>query len=434
MMTPRWSRAGYLYIWVCLTTEFWHIRLLGGVIRPYHVATVLLLLFLMREVDRAFATAPLRNISVYLIINLITSLAVASWKSALLSYALYLLNALIAVVVSGVMLRYFDRDRIASVVLAIGVATVAFSLVQFIGTRLGVDTSIAATQRPFVVTGEVSSFWTEPDQLGKFLSMPFLLALVYSLHGRRHGWGALAFLGLGIMLNFVRAPLYGLVVAVAVLGMVVRRDPVVRRRLAGAAVGILLTAAVFSLLASTGVIPLGSYPLHRLSRIADVRYASFAEDGSGGYRIESARQLVDRVLETPGAVVTGLGLNQASGTIGGVTQQLGGGDIVNLFGGSGIPGVVSYVLLVAPLVYVPMRRLRRDPQDWFAQWLLATAVAFIVTGQMSGMLLAPEFYVLVAATAFMEYSTRDNPILEPAEHQSARSKHRLTWQEARRVR
>jgi hypothetical protein len=205
------------------------------------------------------------------------------------------------------------------------------------------------------------------------------------------------------MLNFVRSPLYGLAVALLALPAILTRRPVLRGRLVGATLAVVVVFSIFLGLVSIGTIPLGEYPLQRLERVGDISYSSLVSDGSGAYRIQSIQLLLQQVLSSPRTVFLGLGLNQASGSIGGNVVMLGGGDAVNLFGGSGLLGLVSYLLLVAPLFYVPMRRIRSCPDDWFAQWLLVSAIAFVDTGQMSGMLIMPQFYLLIAANAYMEY-------------------------------
>lgn len=405
LLVAKRLNAGSLFLLLCLTTEFWYVYVFDGVLRPYHLVAPFLLFFLMRETDKAFAAASIRGLVLFLTLNLIASLAVYDWGSALQSYMLFVANGLVAVALFGVMLRRLDRQAIAETVLAIGVLTVVLGLTQFVGSRAGIDVALSNTQTPFVASGEVAAFWTEPDQLGKFLTMPFLLALVWLVRGRKHAGKLLAFIGLGIALNFVRSAIYGLIPAVLVLGVIVARESRLRRLF-----GIILTLAlllfVFLILVNAGVIPLGAYPLQRLARIFDLSYTALATDGSGAYRLQSMRMLLDQTLASPESVVVGLGLNQASGSIGGTIVRLGGGDLLNLFGGSGVFGVVSYVLLVAPLLYVPLRQLRVDSTDWFAQWLLITAVAFLVTGQMSGMLIMPQFWVLIAANGFLDYTSK----------------------------
>jgi cell division protein FtsW (lipid II flippase) len=240
---------------------------------------------------------------------------------------------------------------------------------------------------------------------------PFLLCLPFYLRGKAKRFLRLEYLVMiaGVLMNFTRSAIFGLIAGVLFsfvwYGLKGRLHLISGRILKST---IVITLGVG--LVSGGAIQVSSYAKHKMEKFFDREEIVSGE--SSGYRITAMTAVVEQTMADAKRVLIGNGWGQVYVEIQGEEVQAGGGDLVNVFGYSGVLGVLLY-LLYSGLIYREIARVARRSQDpylaLFAEGLLFAFVGMFVTAQMSGLLIAPEYWMLVGIAAFLSLQATARP-------------------------
>ncbi|MCC6442028.1 MAG: hypothetical protein IT210_01085 [Armatimonadetes bacterium] len=237
----------------------------------------------------------------------------------------------------------------------VGIGVAAHGLLQFAGRWMGLETgafqTLGGLPRP-------RAAFVEADWLGLYLLSvaPFLICLLMEADtaGQRlSGIGGMALALVVLGLTQVRTAWLLLIPALALQGMLCRRDP----RLARPAVALLLMPAC--LLAGAALWGPGRLPAmtERLRKSLD------RTESSANWRIETGRAVIEHVSRSPW-IGAGPGSVKAvlDGKIAALTQQRGGsvgGLFTTVAFESGLPGLFALLWAAAALIRAVKDRWRR---------------------------------------------------------------------------
>lgn len=393
-----------LFVVVLLTTEFFYIEVGGGVARVYHFWAAILALLLAGSFPRLLRSGVFVALMLFAGINLLAALLSDAPSAALASLMSNYANLLIVFVVASALLRgRLSMEQLARIILVVTIVSVTWGAIQIAASKAGLLLALSPEQEGQIQVGFGPGFRTEANTFGKYMVLPFLLFLPALLNNRRNRllWLAYAVMVVGILMNFTRTSLYGITAAIvfAFVWYLTKGqlNKVTMRFFAMASIVFL----GISLIAS-GTIPLSDYARHKLENFFNEE--EVLEGGSSAYRLEAMQAVLDNTLGDDKRMVIGNGWGQTYYQVRGGEVQAGGGDTINILGFSGFLGNAAYLLYTA-LAFLAAARLARR-RDRSTQTLVAEGVVFaivgmFVTGQMSGYLIAPEYYLLLGICVYL---------------------------------
>lgn len=392
-----------LFIVVLLTTEFFYIEIAGGVARIYHFWAVLVVLLLAGSIPLLLRSKVFIALVFFAAINFLTALLSDTPSAALASLMSNYANIGIVTAVALILLRGSLSDiQVAHLVLFITILSVLWSIAQMTSYQGGLLLALSPEQVLQVQLGFGPAFRTEANTFGKYLVLPFLLFLPMVINGQRKRMLQFAYvlMLLGILMNFTRTALYGILIAIlyAFAWYLLKggfTKVVARYSMIGS--GVMLGL----LLITSGLIPQSDYAQHKIDNFFDKE--EVLEGGSSAYRIEAMEVVLENTLADEKRFLIGNGWGQTYYDVRGEEVQAGGGDLINVFGYSGILGAVAYLafqFLAFSAAFRLAWRKDRTPQTLLAEGVLFSMVGMFFTGQMSGYLIAPEFYLLLGICVY----------------------------------
>jgi hypothetical protein len=399
-----------LFFVTLLTTEFFHISIGAGVARIYHFAAPLVILALVGYVPRLFGSAPFLALGLFWLINVAAAVLSDSPSQALASMSAVTANMALSVATALVLVS--GRLRPASLVqllVKLTVVCVLWGILQLVAHQVaGVTLGLSSDQDQQIAIGLTPSFRTEANTFGKFLMVPFLLFIPeFVRRGRSPKWTMFYLvLVLGFFAAFTRTSIYG--TALALLFVLVWY--VIRGRASGVfrKFGVIgafgtIVLAVFA----SGSLNVSEYALHKIDTIFSRQEA--LEGASSAFRILSMQNTFEAFTASDKTVVIGNGWGQVYMSYGDETLQSGGGDLLNALGYGGLLGGGAYLLLIGTCVVAAMRRARATPPSEtsvFAEGVLFAMVGVLITGQLAGLFLAPEFWMVIGFCIWLGISGR----------------------------
>ena len=205
----------------------------------------------------------------------------------------------------------------------------------------------------------------------------------------------------GILMNFTRTALYGIAsaLAFALFWYAIKGQ---LKNLAARILAIGGSALLGASIMVSSAAPMSDYARYKLDNIFNRK--EIVEGESSTYRLAAMEAVIDNTLGSDKRMLIGNGWGQTYYEVFGLEVQAGGGDCVNLLGFSGFIGVAAY-LLYSFFAFTAAARLarRRDrsQQTLLAEGVLFSLVGMFVTGQISGYLIAPEYYLLLGICVYL---------------------------------
>lgn len=398
MITIQKSSLYAFFVVLLLTTEFFYIDIGGGVARPYHFVAVLLAIVHAPGVRRLLGS-PLVLILLLLVgVNFVAAALSDRPASALASLTSFLANLAVAMVVAYLLVRgRLTLDRMVRVVLAVSVASVLWSLLQIAAFQAGLVLALSEEQQAQIKIGFGPGFRTEANTFGKYLLFTllfFLPALVRRPRDLRLRTCYL-FLLVGFLLSFTRSAVYGLMVGLVFAGAWYVRSG--RGALLSARIVRVMAAGMLILgLLLSGLVPVSDYARYKIEFLFNRE--EILTGGSSAYRLAAMQSVIEDTIYDGRRLAIGKGWGQTHTEIQGLEVQAGGGDVVNLLGYGGLISVALY-LLYTSVLWRTMHRVARRHKDpdlvQVAEGILFASVGMFVTGQLSGYLITPEYYLLM---------------------------------------
>lgn len=416
MVKLRRSWFYVLFVVALLTMEFFYIEVGGGVARIYHFWAAVLALLLAGSFPRLFRSRVFVALMLFAGINLFAALLSDTPSAALASLLSNYANLLIIFIVAAALLRgHVSLEQLARTILMVTMISVAWGAMQIGAFKAGLLLALSPEQVSQIQMGFGPGFRTEANTFGKYMVLPFLLFLPALLNNRGDKWLWLGYavMVVGILMNFTRTSLYGITAAIvfAFLWYITKGqlNKVTMRFFAMASIVFLGMTLIVS-----GAVPLSDYAHYKLENFFSEE--EILEGGSSAYRLEVMQAVLDNTLGNDKRMVIGNGWGQTHYVIRGQEVQAGGGDMINILGFSGFLGSATY-LLYTSLAFVASaklaRRRDRSPQTLFAEGVVFAIVGMFVTGQVSGYLIAPEYYLLLGICVYLSLLKKPRPSYAP---------------------
>ncbi|HEY6872885.1 MAG TPA: hypothetical protein VI298_09195 [Geobacteraceae bacterium] len=393
-----------LFFVILLTTEFYYIQIGGGIARVYHFLAVLVVLLLARHVPLLFSSRVFVALTVFVGVNFCAITLSDAPEKALASFLAFCANVAVAMATALILLA--GRVELASfkrVILTVTLVSVLWGLLQIVAFRFaGANLSLSPEQAAQVAAGFGPGFRTEANTFGKYMVFPFLLFLPeYIERSMRHiNLIYLVFL-VGILMNFTRSSIYGLGIAfIFIIFWYAQTGKLSRFTARG--IKVAAAIAVYVALVFAGVVNVSEYAQHKLENLFSQE--EILEGSSSGYRLDLMKLVVNNALSDAKKMIIGNGWGQTHLYYNDTKVQAGGGDIVNILGYAGLLGVVAYLVYML-VSFMSARRLAISSQDdqstRFAEGVMFALVGIFCTGQMTGYLITPEYWILIGICIFL---------------------------------
>jgi hypothetical protein len=404
-----------LFIVVLLMTEFYYIPLGGGNARIYHFGSVLVLLRLAKHIPRLLTSRVFVALLAFVAVNLCAIVVSDAPEKAALSFLGFSANLSVAMATALILITgKLDLVSLKKVIMSVTLASVAWALVQVLASRLaGINLALSPMQVEQIAVGFGPGFRTEANTFGKFMVVPLLLFLPDYVEHRRAGIGRLyAVFAVGILMNFTRSAIFGIGLALAaVVRWYRQRGRLVLLARKGARLAVPLTLVVALMVG--GVLGFSEYAQYKIANFFNEH--ELLEGGSSAFRLRMMQFVIDGALSSTRKFIIGNGWGQTRFHLYDVEVQAGGGDLVNVLGYSGAFGVAAY-LVYSMLSITAARRVARfssSERARFAEGLMFALLGVFFTAQIAGYLIAPEYWMLIGFSIFVEVTERKSRVLVP---------------------
>lgn len=404
------NRFYNLFIVLTLTTEFYYIHVAGGILRPYHFIAIIVVLCLIKQIPNLLSSRAFLALMVFVAINIVAVGLSNDPNRAFKSIMLLFANITVAIAMAlSLISGKISLSSLKRIILMVTLVGIVWGLVQIMVFRLtGFVLALSEEQATQIKIGLAPVFRTEADTFGKYMVLPFMLFLPeYIEHRTLRNINIIYVMFLiGILMNFIRTPIYGTGLALVFVFYWYVRSRKAQLVAKKAAVMIMVVAFGVILMMS-GLLPVSEYALHKISTIANQE--EILEGGSSGYRLLMMGYVIEETLSSRKKQLIGNGWGQTHVDFNGEEVQAGGGDLVNIFGYSGILGVIIY-LAYTLIAFVSMSRVARSCKDdlkaRFAEGVVFSIVGIFCTAQMASYLITPEYWLLIGVIIFLTVKSR----------------------------
>lgn len=404
MLTIPSNTLYTLFLVSLFVTEFYWITVGDGVARIYHFLAVVVVLLLAGSLRKLFRSGVFLALLAFAGINIFAVVLSDNPEQALASLMSFFANVAVAMAVALLLRNKVPPERFMKLILTVTVISVFWGLVQIVAFKMNVVLALSVQQLGQIGWGFGPGFRTEANTFGKALLLPFLLFLPFYLRTPRSRWLQVAYLMMmiGILMNFTRTAIYGLMVALlfAFLWCAVRGQlALVMSR----TIKIVIVTAIGIALITNGIVQVSDYAKYKLDNF--FKQEEILEGGSSAHRLGAMEAVIDNTVNDSKRLFIGNGWGQTYYMdMEGVPVQSGGGDLVNVFGYAGMLGLLFY-LLYSWLVFRALMRVAQRSQDkmhsMFAEGLLFAFVGMFCTGLMSGYLITPEYWLLIGSSIYI---------------------------------
>jgi hypothetical protein len=408
----------HVFVASLFLTEFFYISIGNGVARIYHfIALAVVLALHPRTFSVLLQNRVTQGLLLFVFANLVAVGFSDSPSDAAISLLSLMANIGVAIAVSLVLLkRRLTIEQLYSLVMVYSVISVLWSLTQTVGAGLGLPLGLSPEQDSQIAIGFGPGFRTEANAFGKFLAVPFLLFLPRIIQRRNDAKFKLGFalIILGIMINFTRSALIGMTIAsvYVVYSYLMRRRLTVllKRALALAAIVGVCVLAIFS-----NLLPAADYAKFKMENILN-RQEIFA-GASSEYRVAALAKAWDSILSDRKRLIIGNGWGQLKIEMNGEEIKGGGNDLVHVVGFGGIPALVAYAFysfMIFKSLRAATRRAYSEDLKLITQGFTFAFVEIFATGQLTGHLISPEYWLLVGVGIYFGAVTRSRRVPVPA--------------------
>lgn len=395
---------------ILLTTEFYYIEIGGGFARPYHFAAVVVVLLLARHLPRLLTSRVFLALLAFVAVNLCAIILSDRPERALGSFGLFAANLAVAMAAALILAAgKVDAGSFKRIVLAVTAVGVFWGLLQIAAFRVaGISLALSPLQEYQISLGFGPSFRTEANSFGKYMMLPFLMFLPDYIELRRaKGLGRIYLVFIvGILMNFTRTSIYGL--AITLLFIAVWYATGGRLILLSAKAAKIATAAAVGVgLMLGGFVNVSDYAQHKLGYLLSEEEILGGESSS--YRLDMMRLIVDDALSDTKKTLIGNGWAQTVYSYKGQEVRAGGGDVIAVLGYAGLIGVLAYLLYTFTAVWSAAKIARtRDSSERtrFAEGVMFALIGAFCAGQMAGVLIAPEYWLLVGVAIYLGSEVR----------------------------
>lgn len=396
----RLTKSGLcsLFMVILLATEFYYIEVFGGALRLYHLLAPIVILFFHRFIWRTANSGVFWALTAFLVANILAAALAQDPVAAFKSLSLLTANMSIAIAVALILISGRLRlEQIIHISLAVAIAGIVLGIVQVAGLNLaGLNLALSPTQEAQIALGFGSGFRTEANTFAKYLNTVFLLVLPMLLADKNGRRALLIFtiLLIGMLSSLTRSALYGLFIVFIIIyirHLSRGRRSLISSRPVFATILILGTLSIFA----TVVIYYNPYAAHKITSFFDPQ--EIMGGGSSSFRLMSQGVLWDAFLATDKTILFGNGWGQVTFSYIGIEWQAGGAEIALALSYGGIFGGLFYLLYQLTAINSVRRVVGANPNDettHFREGVMFALIGLLVTGQINGALIAPEYWMV----------------------------------------
>ncbi|MGE4095782.1 MAG: hypothetical protein AB7G75_33625 [Candidatus Binatia bacterium] len=404
------SPLSLAFVVTLLATEFLLIHVLGGALRIAHLLAPVVVLSLLRFAPRIASDRVFWALSGFLSVNALAAAFADSPASAFTSLALLAANMLIAVAVALILVsRRMRPEQLVHIALAVALVGIGVGVIQTAVFQLtGLNLALSESQEAQIASGFSSGLRYEANAFAKNLNVVFLLILptLLTLNNKPRALLITLVLLLGMLTSLTRSALYGLFITLGIIYVwyfVSGQGRIIRLRV----LGVVGLAAVCVLLFTVVVSHFNEYAAHKLTLFFDTSEILGGE--SSGLRLLSQATLLDSFLSSSKTLLLGSGWGQVHFYLGDIEMQAGGAEIVVALAYGGVLSGLFYCLYQFRAINAA-RRVAAAAKGTSARatWegLMFALIGVLVTGQINGALIAPEYWMLFGMAMSCSYQRR----------------------------
>lgn len=399
-----------LFFILLLGSEFFYIDAFGGTLRLYHIVMPVVIISMLGYISRLGRSNVFWVLFSFSAGNVISCIISSSPGEALVSLGLLLANLGLSVAVALILIsKKLKLKALVNVALRITMLGIFLGLIQVVVYRLvGVDLSLSESQHLQLAGGFSSGLRTEANSFAKHLNVIFLLVLPTLVGSTKLGKSLLliSILVAGMLASLTRSAIYGLLITLLVGYCWYQFSG--RARLFSPRVILIIGVSLLGLVFfSTFVGSFNEYASHKLASFFDSEEILAGE--SSGFRLMSQGLLLEAFLASSKTVALGNGWGQIKFMLGDQMMQAGGGEFITTLAYGGLLAGVIYLSVHWFAVRAALRMVAMSSDAAERRLFEGVVLALLslpITGQISGSLSAPEYWMMIGIAIYCGYLSR----------------------------
>jgi hypothetical protein len=405
-MFARNSFLSVLFLISILATGFYLVEIGSGYARIYHFVAVMIVAINFSNINRLLSSKVFIYLMLFVIVNFIAVIFSDTPLNALASFTSFMGNIVVAMAVTLILIRgKVTEVYFVKILIWVTVISTLFGLIQIIASKFGIILALSEAQESQILIGFGPGFSYEANTFAKFIMIPFFIHLSFLINkvkNTRFSGLVLFIIFSGFIMNFTRTAIFGFAIALMLMffwyALRGRRTLIFIKKMSS-----LLVISIFSFgLIMSGAVSVSDYAKYKIESIFNE--SNLSEDKSAIYRMTSMQLVVNEALNSQKKLYIGNGWGQSKVIVDGEEVQVGGGDVVNILGFSGVIGVVFYLLFYFSLINGSRKSIYLSNDGYKAalsEGVLFAWVAIFFTTLLSGMLITGEFWMLVGLTWYI---------------------------------
>ncbi len=397
----------YFYLLCLFLTEFIWLEVADAYIKPFHILSLFALFIFLFKKTPVFRAKTLFYLIAFFVVQAFYLLLISASFENFKTLSLLFIFITISINVAHILYKFFKNDSIFAKTLAnTAFLIVIVGLIQVLFYRVGGKFITFRESQTVALYHELrySSFFTEPDNCGKFLAVALLLILPY-LQGYKKvlsTW-VYIFLLLGLLLTMTRSAIIAytgtLVAGIFLSAILFKKQVFVHIRVLLIFVGgIILLFFISQFLGSREVF---AYRFGSLLRLRD----TLQYDPSLPVRKLSVILALQEVISDPMSFLIGRGWGAGFLLTHGFYSDYVKGSAnlyALLFLYSGLFGLLYFLGLIFRSVALLIKAVKLKVYSELALGTIYGFIASSIVGVLSHNFIAPEFWMLFGITIFIE--------------------------------
>ena len=408
------STVYLLFFVILLSTEFYYINMLGGSLRIYHLFTPVVILSHYRFIPLMAKTKVFWALIGFLLVNALAAEFSEIPSEAYLSLGLLATNMSIAFAVALILISgHLNLEQVIRIALFVAIVGIMIGIVQLAVFKLdGLNWGLSESQQIQVIMGFSSGFRTEANAFAKNLNVVFLLMLPTLLENsnRRRSLLIACVLLLGMLTSLTRSALYGLSITLVITYLWYQLSSRRGRLIAPRTLAILAIGGVMLFSFTAIVDHFNTYSAYKFSSFFSPE--EILHGSSSSFRLKSQKYLWDAFLTSDKTFWLGNGWGQVRFFAFGREFQAGGAETLVALGYGGVLGGLFYFLYQFAAIINVRRTIgteKNSDKTRFLEGVLMALIGVLVTGQINGSLIAPEYWMLFGMAMAVSVKGRARP-------------------------
>ncbi len=392
------------YFIVCITTEYCYIEIAGGILRPYHIVTLLYLIYFLPKLKKIIKSNVLKSFMLFFSFGIISILMTdLSIKAGFTSLVLLLLNFIISIIIYILLHeKKININKYTNEFMIVVMVTILWGYIQISAKYfLGLNLALSEQQISQISINLIPSFRTESNTYGKFIITCLAFIIPFIPYEKPKKKVALNMVLISL-LNFTRSSTYGIILAFIVKIMVSFKIKKIKKIFKVITL-IILVFSSLSLFTHLGILDEKNYGIQKINKIFKLNEIS--TDESASYRMNAMEIGLNKTLESKKKIIIGNGWGQVRTKINDKIVEPGGGDLLSVFMFNGLIGVFIYLGIYVYIFfnnYKLLKKRKRRNIDLFGEGSLLMLLTIFFTGNMAGMIITPIYWVAFGQIAYID--------------------------------